>query len=350
LAGCGQRDAVEDSTTTRVSALTQRLAPVADTFINSVDPDNNNGASLSFFTGQNGQSGVMRALLAFELPAGLQGRVTVDAVTLTVTTEGLGTGTTPQTPATESLRVVEVAWTEGSGAGNTMGTYTVGQPCGSTGATWNNPDCTGGTPWTGGDVATTVSGTGSVPASIETTVTWDSAAGNADLIADVQSWFDDPTTNHGWQISSSTEAANAQAQRFYSREVAGKAPSLSVTLACKPDFADAGPACGADLPADAGGADAAGDADAAGGAGGAGDGGAGGRAGGGGAGLGGGTGAAGSGEPSAGGGGCSCSTPEGDARPGALLLFGVALLVGRTRRRARRPSLTRQEGVAVRQR
>ena len=300
LAGCGLGDPSENPTTTRTSAVTLSLGPTADTFINSVDPDNNNGASQSFFTGENGQGGVMRGLLQFALPAGLQGRVTVSGVTLTLTTEAVGTGTMLPAAATESLQRVNVAWTEGTGAGNAMMTYTVGQPCGTTGATWNDPDCTGGTPWAGGDVTATVSGTASAPAELDTAVIWDSMAGSAGLLADVQAWMDDPATNHGWMISSSTEGTSAKAQRFYSREVAGKGPALGITFACTAEFADAGPTCGITLPADGGGADAAG-------------------------------GAAGSGAPSTGG-GCSCSLGTSGVSPGALGLLGVALL-GRRRRR-----------------
>ena len=108
---------------------------------------------------------------------------------------------------------------------------TVGEACGTSGATWNQPNCAGGTPWAGGSVSATVSGVATVPATLEATVTWDSAtAGSAGMLADVQSWIDSPASNRGWRIAGSTEtAATGEAQRFYSREVAGKGPTLLVT-------------------------------------------------------------------------------------------------------------------------
>jgi len=239
-------------------ALVQPLAPSADTFLNSAVPDNNDGTSPSMFTGENGQGGLMRGLLRFSLPPGLQGRATVTRVTLTMTTRGTGQGdTTAPTAATESLQAVTIPWTEGSGFGDGTQMNTVGQPCGTTGATWNQPDCAGGTPWSGGAVAAAASGTTLVPAASETAVTWDSdAAGNAGMVADVQSWLDAPAGNHGWRIASSTEGTTGQAQRFYTREVPDKGPTLSVTIACKAGFSevDGGctvPAADAGTPADA---------------------------------------------------------------------------------------------------
>jgi hypothetical protein len=234
LAGCDRGDSPA-ALTTRGSPLTQALAPSADTFINSASPDNNNGASPSIYTGENGQTGLMRGLIMFALPGALQGQVTVSRVTLTLVTQGTGTGDlNPPTAATESLQAVTVAWSEGAGFGSGMTANTVGQACGTTGATWDQPNCIGGSPWTGGSVSATVSGTASVPAALDTAVTWDSATdGNAGMVADVQAWIDSPDTNQGWRISSSTEGMSAQAQRFYSREGAGHGPSLSVTLACR---------------------------------------------------------------------------------------------------------------------
>jgi hypothetical protein len=236
LAGCAARDP-SDPITTRVSALTPTLSPAADTFINSSSPDNNNGTSPSIYTGKNGQNGLMRGLVRFTMPPELQGRVTVSGVTLAMVTRGTGASdTTPPTPATESLQAITVAWSQGSGFGDGTTTNTVGQPCGTTGATWNQPNCAGGTPWAGGTAASTVSGTASVPATLMAVVTWDSTAGNAGMIADVQSWIDTPAPNLGWLITSSTEAATGgMAQRFFSLE-GGKGPRLMVTAACKTGF------------------------------------------------------------------------------------------------------------------
>lgn len=234
LAGCDRGDSPA-ALTTRGSPLTQALAPSADTFINSASPDNNNGASPSIFTGENGQTGLMRGLIMFALPGALQGQVTVSRVTLTMVTQGTGIGdTTPPTAATESLQAVTVTWGEGDGFGSGMSSNTVGQACDTTGATWDQPKCMGGSAWLGGSVSASVSGTASVLAALDTAVTWDSATdGNAGMVSDVQSWIDSPVTNQGWRITSSTEGMSGQAQRFYSREGPTEGPRLSVTLACR---------------------------------------------------------------------------------------------------------------------
>ena len=249
LAGCGGREAPE-AIATRTSALSARtLAASADTFINSSSPDNNNGASPSIYTGMNGQSGMMRGLVRFTMPSELQGRVTVSQVTMTMVTRGLGlTDSNPPTAATAAVRAIAVAWSEGTGFGDGQMTNTVGQPCGSTGATWNQPNCTGGTAWSGGTPTSAASGSAAVPAALEADVIWDSAtAGNAGMIADVQAWIDAPAGNHGWLITSSTESA-AGAQRFYAREVSDKGPSLVITAACKTGFSDLGGSCTACTP------------------------------------------------------------------------------------------------------
>src|SRR6185436_11429344 len=67
-------------------------SPAADTFINSQFTDattnrqnNNNGSSQSLFIGKDGGGGIMRALIRFNLPALLTGRVNVTSTQLTLT-------------------------------------------------------------------------------------------------------------------------------------------------------------------------------------------------------------------------------------------------------------------------
>jgi MYXO-CTERM domain-containing protein len=294
----------------RASALT--IAPslaAADTFINSAFPDNNNGQSASIYTGRNGQGGSMRALVRFDLPAGIQGRATVSGVALTMTTRGLGnSGTNAPTPATESLQSLTTTWTEGNGVGDASTMFTVGDLCDATGATWNQPDCTGGTSWAGGAVAATISGQASVPAAVETAVVWSSAtAGNEGMVSDVQGWLDDPTTNRGWRIISSTDGdSGSAAQRFYAAEGdASRGPTLEVTYDCRPGFAQQGSDC-AIAPGDAGDGPVADGGDAA-------DGGA---------------------DGSAGGSGCSCSVSRTGTSAGALFAsLAIGLLAAARRRR-----------------
>jgi hypothetical protein len=215
---------------------TQSLLPSDDTFINSANPDNNNGASASLYVGVDGHSGVMRALVRFDMPAALAG-ATVTSAELKLTLRALGNMMVGPASA-DSLTAVTAAWTEGNGVGDAAMMFTVGQPCGAgvSGATWNQPSCATGTTaaWStpGGSVAGTASATADTAGvAADAPVVWDSAAaGNDGMLADLQRWIDDPTSNHGWRISGSDETSAGTAQRFYSAEAAGtEGPTLSIT-------------------------------------------------------------------------------------------------------------------------
>src|SRR5450432_857071 len=213
-----------------------------DTFLNSQYPVNNNGGSTTFFTGESGQGGIMRALVRCDLPAAINERTMVTQVTLTLTTAGVASGTEPPTAATESLQALTEPWGEGDKAGETMMTYTVGQACTAGEATWSQSQCSIAN-WTtaGGTVAATVSASAASPASIGADVTFTSSS--AGMVTDVQSWAATPASNYGWRISSSTEGGLAQAQRFYSSEAGAGQPSLAMTYACDSGFEDTGTGC-----------------------------------------------------------------------------------------------------------
>jgi MYXO-CTERM domain-containing protein len=235
--GCGALEAQEDVATHR-SALSLAVPATDDTFINSSSPDNNNGKSTSIYTGRNGMDGMMRGLLRFTMPA-LQGRAMVTSAELRMTTRGTGTGEAqPPTAATLQLEAIGAPWVSGNGIGNSQMSFTVGQPCGGgvVGATWNDADCAAPTPWTtpGGSVAGSVRATADVPATIGAVVSW---ASTAAMVSDVQSWIDDPASNHGWLVRSSTESTMG-AQRFSSGEATTNIPELRISFSCKPGFVE----------------------------------------------------------------------------------------------------------------
>jgi hypothetical protein len=236
----------------RAWAGTVTVSPSDDTFINSRNPSNNNGGSGSIFTGTDGHGGLMRGLIRFEMPTGLQGRAVLTAVQLHVTVQALGNSAAGE-PAVESLQVVNEAWTQGNGVGNVSSAFTVGQLCADSvvGATWTQSNCATNASWTtpGGTVAAGVSGHASnvdIPAGGQ--VIWDSAS-NAGMVVDVQSWIDSPSGNHGWRITSDAEGpAPGEAQRFYSTESGVSAPSLTITFTCRAGFRDSGAGCTAGSP------------------------------------------------------------------------------------------------------
>jgi hypothetical protein len=209
----------------------------SDTFINSGNPDNNNGASPSVYAGVDGHGGVMRGLIQFTLPVDLGGLATVTNVELKMTLRAFGNGTAgPE--VVESLYAVGERWMQGNGSGNVMTMNTVGEPCGGTvmGATWNEPNCAGGNgmgAWAspGGSVAATVSGQAvTTGVGVGGQVVWSSATpGNAAMITDVQGWLDAPSGNNGWRISSSDETTPSTGKRFYSTEAGGAVvPTLTI--------------------------------------------------------------------------------------------------------------------------
>ena len=233
-AACGGGAANPNPTPTPKSG-TLTVTPSDDTFINGRIPDNNNGASDSIFAGVDGQDGTMRGLLRFEMPTALQG-ATVTAVQLTMTLRALGQGG-PGPDVMLGLQAVTEAWAQGNAVGASRMTYTVGEACSATvsGATWNDADCVGGsgTPWMvpGATVAPTMSGQADATGlAVDLPLVWDSAAaGNAGMLADVQSWIDGPGGNHGWRLTRSDENTSAAAKRFYSSEAGGTTvPTLAI--------------------------------------------------------------------------------------------------------------------------
>jgi hypothetical protein len=230
LAGCGSSSGGGPA-----GPASQAFLPSDDTFVNSGNPDNNNGASASLFVGVDGHSGVMRALVQFDVATALA-HATVTSAKLEMTLRALGNGTAGAA-SVDSLAALTETWTQGNGVADAAMTFTVGQACGDavSGATWNQPSCAAGTTtaWAtpGGSVAGAPSATvDTAGVDLDGPVIWDSgAAGNGGLVADVQRWIDDPTSNHGWRISSGIETSTATAQRFYSAEADGThGPTLTI--------------------------------------------------------------------------------------------------------------------------
>jgi hypothetical protein len=128
--------------------------------------------------------------------------------------------------------------TAGWGQGTSFFNGGVGGPATTGDATWFSRfyDSSGGPQWTnpGGDFDSAISGSTIVythATDVETPFTWSSAvAGNGLMIADVQSWLDDPTKNFGWLIQGN-ESQGQTAKRFRSGDPATDAqfrPTLTI--------------------------------------------------------------------------------------------------------------------------
>src|SRR4029450_6227331 len=146
-----------------------------------------NGAGPYFFAGRTGQaSGSMRrGVLAFDVAAHVPPGVTVTAVRLTLHMSQSNAG-----PAPTSLHRALAAWGEGSSSAPGGS----GAPAAPGDATWIHTFYDQSF-WTspGGDFLAAPSASELVGG--EGWYTWDSTP---ELVADVQSWLDDPASNHGW--------------------------------------------------------------------------------------------------------------------------------------------------------
>lgn len=205
------------------TAATEQFTPVADTCIFSAFPDHNVGANLSLAIGVIASESPVRGLVKFDpatrVPAGA--RVTSATLQFNVV----------RSPAlTEDGEFqafkLQVSWTEGRGGGGLAGG--TGQVALQGEATWDARQ-QGVQTWaeaggaTGTDYAATPSASafqvGPAPLIFES---------NAALIADVQGWIDNPTSNQGWLIKDRFESIGGTARRYASREDTSLAPTLTV--------------------------------------------------------------------------------------------------------------------------
>jgi hypothetical protein len=210
------------------------LNPVADTMLMQAATGNNAGGTtwMNAGTANNGLNN--RALVRFDpagtLPANAQ--ITFASLTLEVTRQPAAN----PVDSTFAISRVLQSWGEGNkvSSGSSPG---LGQVATSGEATWNDRFALTSQPWSspggtfGPDFSTTISsevmvlGTGDSPYTIPST---------GQMIADVQSWYDQPANNHGWVIFSESEGTRGTARSFGSRE-SGFAPALNLSYTIVPE-------------------------------------------------------------------------------------------------------------------
>ena len=166
-----------------------------------------NGKGAYFFVGKTGRGSIRRGLLAFDIAGNIESGATIDSVKLTLSMSR--TATTISRIIT--LHKLLSDWGEGNS--NAIGEEGTGAVSMGGDATWihtyydtlfwaNN----------GGDFSNVLSAASSVGAI--NSYTWSSTP---ELVADVQSWLDSPSTNYGWIIIGN-ENENTTAKRFDSKE------------------------------------------------------------------------------------------------------------------------------------
>jgi len=205
------------------------LAPVADTTLFESTANNNLGAS-SLAVGATGHALAARALLRFDV-SGIPSNATVTSATLrfVVSRAPLNEGL----PSLFELHRFLSPWTEGTGVDNLGSTAQPGETTwlsqfhGS--ALWSQPGSAVDV-----DYSSTISSSvpiNPLPEGETAPYTFESTA---ELIADVQAWVSQTTTNHGWIMISSDEQTATTARRIFSREDAASPPLLEVQYSLPP--------------------------------------------------------------------------------------------------------------------
>jgi hypothetical protein len=198
-------------------AATINLTPSKDNTLyeyDSAEGDHSNGAGFHFFAGENAMGELRRGVLAFDIAGTIPAGSTITAVSLT-----MNMSMTPAGALTVELHKLLADWGEGTshapmGEGD-------GAPATPNDATWRHRFFDS-IFWTtqGGDFLATVSASQSVGGVGQ--YTWSSAQ----MVADVQSWLDNPASNFGWLVLGD-ETAIATAKRFDTRESASP-PMLTI--------------------------------------------------------------------------------------------------------------------------
>jgi hypothetical protein len=205
------------------SANIINIMPSKDNTLYEYDPaegDHSNGAGFHFFAGENAQGELRRGVLAFNVAGAIPQGSTITAVTLS-----LNLSMTPAGAETIELHKLLADWGEGTshapmGEGD-------GAPATPNDATWRHRFYdTVFWMMQGGDFSAIVSASQSVVGVGQ--YTWSSMQ----MVADVQSWLDNPASNFGWLVLGD-ETASATSKRFDTRESASP-PVLTIAYTLRP--------------------------------------------------------------------------------------------------------------------
>ena len=200
------------------SAASIDINPIKDNTLYEyvpADGDRSNALGDYFFAGETLMGEIRRGVLAFDIAGNIPAGSTITGVSLSMNMSR----TLSDTARTVELHVLLADW--GEGTSQAPGEEGDGAPATTNDATWRHRffDTIF---WTtqGGDFSGTVSASQSVGAIGE--YVWSSAA----MVADVQSWLDNPASNFGWLVLGD-ESDVATAKRFDTRESASP-PVLTI--------------------------------------------------------------------------------------------------------------------------
>ena len=201
-------------------AVTVNLAPSKDnTLYEDANGEQSNGAGSHVFVGRTAIGDLRRTAIAFDIAGNIPADATIDSVTLTMTMSRTIVG-----PEVATLHRAAADW--GEGASDAGGQEGVGAPPAAGDATWIHRffnTSFWGTP--GGDFSATASASQTIDQNGP--YTWGSTP---EMVADVQSWLDDPGSNFGWIILGEEGTTLPTAKRFDSRETVATGPFLTVNF------------------------------------------------------------------------------------------------------------------------
>ena len=187
---------------------------------NPDDGDRSNALGLHFFAGNTAEPEIRRGVLAFDIAGSIPPGSTIISVSLS-----MNMSRTISDTRTVELHVLLADWGEGTSIA--PGEEGDGAPATPNDATWRHRffDTIF---WTneGGDFSATVSASQSV-GDIGQYI-WSSAQ----MVADVQSWLDNPASNFGWLVLGD-ESVSPTSKRFDTRESASP-PVLTIQYIAGP--------------------------------------------------------------------------------------------------------------------
>lgn len=196
------------------------LAPSKDnTLYETATGSQSNGAGEYVFVGRTAQSSnsIRRGVIAFDVAGTIPPGSTISSATLTLSMSRTLGGV-----ATIDLHRLLSNW--GEGTSNAFGNEGAGAPATTNDATWIHTFFNTST-WAiaGGDFSPTVSASQAVGGI--GTYAWSSAQ----VVSDVQSWLDNPSSNFGWLLQGN-ELSPATSKRFDSGENVSSPPVLTIKL------------------------------------------------------------------------------------------------------------------------
>jgi hypothetical protein len=194
------------------------IFPSKDNTLYEFDPtvgDVSNALGNHFFTGETAMGELRRGVLAFDIAGSIPPGSTITGVSLSMNmSRGFN-----DTPRTTELHKLLADW--GEGTSHAPGEEGTGAPATPNDATWRHRFFdTIFWAMQGGDFSATVSASQSVGPVGQ--YIWNSAQ----MVADVQSWLDNPANNFGWLVLGD-ESDIATAKRFDTRESASP-PVLTI--------------------------------------------------------------------------------------------------------------------------